>query len=46
MPVLADALEEAECRDEEVLAHLRGPGPDAKGCFVIGLLKGMSEDVR
>jgi hypothetical protein len=39
MPVLADALEAAGCFDEEVLGHLRGPGPHARGCFVIDLLK-------
>ena len=38
MPVLADALEEAGCRDEEVLGHLRGPGPHARGCLVIDLM--------
>jgi hypothetical protein len=46
VPVLADALEEAGCRDEEVLGHLRGPGPHAKGCLVIDLLKGSGEDAR
>jgi hypothetical protein len=45
-PVLADALEEAGCRDEEVLGHLRGPGQHAKGCFLIDLLKGRNEGTR
>ena len=39
LPVLADALEEAGCGDAGVLGHLRGPGPHARGCFVLdGLL--------
>jgi hypothetical protein len=37
-PILADALEEAGCEDAEVLGHLRGPGPHARGCWVIDLL--------
>jgi hypothetical protein len=36
--VLADALEEAGCIDEELLGHLRGPGPHVRGCFVLDLL--------
>jgi hypothetical protein len=40
MPVLADALEEAGCADADLLAHLRGPGPHARGCFALDLLLG------
>ena len=40
LPVLADALDELGCRDEELLSHCRGPGPHARGCFVIDLLLG------
>jgi hypothetical protein len=40
MGVLADALEEAGCDHPEVLDHLRGPGPHARGCWVIDLLTG------
>jgi len=32
LPVLADALEEAGCADEQVLAHCRAGGPHARGC--------------
>jgi hypothetical protein len=32
MPLLADALEDAGCTDAELLSHLRGPGPHARGC--------------
>jgi hypothetical protein len=39
LPVLADALQDAGCEDEQVLGHCRGPGPHARGCGVIdGLL--------
>lgn len=34
-PFLADALEEADCQDPLLLAHLRGPGPHFRGCWVI-----------
>ncbi len=36
--VLADALEEAGCTDADLLNHLRGPGPHARGCHVLDLL--------
>jgi hypothetical protein len=42
LPVLADALEEAGCSDQEILGHCRGPGPHAKGCWLIDLLLGKS----
>jgi histone H3/H4 len=38
MAVLADALQEAGCENEEVLAHLRSPGPYVRGCFAVDLL--------
>jgi len=40
MGVLADALEEAGCTDAEVLEHCRGPGPHARGCWLVDLLLG------
>jgi hypothetical protein len=40
MPVLADALEEGGVTNTEVLAHLRGPGPHARGCHVLDLILG------
>jgi hypothetical protein len=42
LPVLADALEEAGCDDAGMLSHLRGPGPHARGCFVLDSLLGKS----
>jgi hypothetical protein len=38
LPVLADALEEAGCDNTDLLSHLRGPGPHARGCWVLDLL--------
>ena len=40
LPVLADALEEAGCRDAAVLGHCRGPGVHVRGCWVLDLLLG------
>lgn len=35
MPILADALLDAGCGDEELLGHLREQGPHARGCWVL-----------
>jgi hypothetical protein len=35
LPIVADALEDAGCRDPSLLAHLRGPGPHARGCWAL-----------
>lgn len=41
LAVLADMLEEAGCRDEEVLGHLREPGAvHVRGCWCVDLLTG------
>jgi hypothetical protein len=40
LAILADALEEAGCTNEDVLSHLRGPGPHVRGCWVVDLLLG------
>ena len=42
LAVLADALEEAGCTDADLLGHLRGPGPHARGCWAVDLLLGKS----
>jgi hypothetical protein len=42
LPVLGDALEDAGCTNEDVLAHCRGPGPHARGCWVVDLVSGAS----
>lgn len=38
MPILADALEDAGCDSEVILAHCRGQGPHVRGCWVLDLL--------
>jgi ATP-dependent Clp protease ATP-binding subunit ClpA len=38
LPILADALEEAGCTDQEILTHCRQPGEHASGCWVVALL--------
>lgn len=40
MPILADALEETGCKNTDILAHCRGPGPHARGCWVVDLILG------
>jgi hypothetical protein len=42
MPILADALQDAGCTDEDVLGHCRGPGPHVRGCWVVDLVLGKS----
>ncbi len=39
LPVLGDALEEAGCRDEVLLAHCRSAGPHVRGCWLLDLLR-------
>jgi hypothetical protein len=40
LPILADALQDAGCEVAEVLDHCRGPGPHARGCWVVDLVLG------
>jgi hypothetical protein len=40
LPILADALEDAGCADEDVLGHCRGGVVHARGCWVIDLILG------
>jgi hypothetical protein len=40
LPILADTLQDAGYRDDEILAHCRGPGPHVRGCWVVDLLLG------
>jgi hypothetical protein len=38
MPILADALQDAGCDNEDVLNHCRVPGPHVRGCWVVDRL--------
>jgi hypothetical protein len=38
--VLADALEEAGCQDQDILGHCRSGGEHVRGCWVVDLLLG------
>jgi hypothetical protein len=40
MPILADALEDAGCTDQDVLLHCRSGGDHVRGCWVVDLLTG------
>jgi hypothetical protein len=40
MPILADALEEAGCTDQDILSHSRSGGEHFRGCWVVDLLLG------
>ena len=40
LPILADALQDAGCDNEDVLNHCRGNGPHIRGCWVLDLLTG------
>jgi hypothetical protein len=40
LAILADALLDAGCNDEELIAHCRGEGPHVRGCFAIDLILG------
>jgi hypothetical protein len=40
MPILADALQDADCVSDVILGHCRGPGPHVRGCWVVDLVLG------
>jgi hypothetical protein len=40
LPILADALLDAGCEDEELIGHCRSQGPHVRGCWAIDLLLG------
>ena len=42
LPILADALMDAGCDDEEALSHCRSSGPHVRGCWLVDLLLGKS----
>jgi len=42
LPLLADALEEAGCDNQEILDHCRSTGEHVRGCWVVDLILGKS----
>jgi hypothetical protein len=40
VPILADALQDAGCDSDDILTHLRGPGPHVRGCWALDLVLG------
>ncbi len=42
LPILADALEESGCPDQDILSHLRGSNPHVHGCWALDALIGKS----
>lgn len=40
LPILADALEDAGCTNQDILAHCRSGGDHTRGCWVVDLLTG------
>ena len=40
LPILADALQDAGCDSEEIIAHCRSDGPHARGCWVVDKVLG------
>ncbi len=42
LPILADALLDAGCDNEELIAHCRSEGPHVRGCWAVDLILGKS----
>jgi hypothetical protein len=42
LPILADALLDAGCDNEELIAHCRSAGPHVRGCWAVDLILGKS----
>jgi hypothetical protein len=40
MPILADALQDAGCDNDDILNHCRSDGPHVRGCWVVDLVLG------
>jgi hypothetical protein len=41
LPILADALEDAGCSDDNILSHCREPGWHARGCWLLDAVLGI-----
>jgi hypothetical protein len=42
LPILADALQDAGCDNDDILNHCRQPGEHVRGCWVVDLILGKS----
>ena len=42
LPILADALLDAGCDNEDLIQHCRSPGPHVRGCWAVDLILGKS----
>jgi hypothetical protein len=40
MSILPDAIQDAECDNDDILDHCRGPGPHVRGCWVVDVVLG------
>ena len=40
MPLLADALMDASCDDDQIISHCQSAGPHVRGCWVVDLVLG------
>jgi hypothetical protein len=40
LPILADALQDAGCDNDDILNHCRGVGPHVRGCWVVDAVLG------
>ena len=40
LPVLADAMLDSGCDDEDLIAHCRSAGPHVRGCYAVDLILG------
>jgi hypothetical protein len=40
MPIIADAIQDAGCFDDDILNHCRSTGPHVRGCWVVDLVLG------
>jgi hypothetical protein len=40
MPILADALQDSDCDNDDILDHCRGRCPHCRGCFIVDFILG------